>query len=96
MGQLSSSLTFEQMLTKWSGTLNPVLANLLLQGAVLNNITLVSGVPKTINHQLGRNQIGFFVTDQNAAASIFRTQPFNSKTITLQSTANVTINLWNF
>lgn len=94
--QLSSNLNFEQMLTKWSGVLNPVLANLLIQGLPLENVVLASGVPQTLNHNLGRNQIGFMITDQNAAASIFRTQPFNSSTITLQANANVTINLWNF
>lgn len=94
--QLSSNLSFEQMINKWSAALNPVLANLLIQGLPLNNITLVSGVPQTVSHSLGRNQLGFFITDQNAAASVFRTQPFNSQNITLQSNANVTINLWNF
>lgn len=94
--QLSSNLTFEQMLTKWSSALNPFLANLLIQGLPLWSVSLTSGIPRTLNHSLGRNQLGFFIIDQNAAASIFRTQPFNAETITLQSNADVTISLWNF
>lgn len=96
VGQLSSNLPFDQMINKWAGQLNPVLANLLIQGLPWTGVVLVSGVPQTINHRLGRNQIGWIITDQNAAASIFRTQPFNAYSITLQSNANVTINLWNF
>lgn len=94
--QLSSNLTFEQMINKWAATLNPVLANLLLQGLPLTNVVLVSGVPRTLNHGLGRNQIGWMITDKNAIADIIRVQSFNSSTITLQSNANVTINLWNY
>lgn len=94
MSQLSSNLTFEQMLTKWSGQLNPLLANKLIQGVALDNIVLIANTPQTINHYLGKNQSGFIVTDQTAAASIYRTQPFNSKNITLEANATVTINLW--
>lgn len=94
--QLSTNLPFEQMLTKWAGTLNPVLAIQMLQGTPLTNVKLLSGVPQALDHLLQRNQIGWMITDQNAAASIFRTQPFNSNTITLQSSADVTINLWNY
>lgn len=96
MSQLSNKLPYEQMLTKWSATLNPFLANLLIQGQPLNGIILVANTPQTLNHNLGRNQIGFVITDQNAVASIYRTQSFNSETITLESNATVTINLWNF
>lgn len=96
MAQLSNKLPYEQMLTKWSAALNPILANLLLQGQPLEAISLSSGVPRTLNHGLGRNQIGFIITDQTAAASIFRTQPFNSQTLTIEASADVTVNLWNF
>lgn len=94
--QLSSNLTFDQMINKWASQLNPVIANLLLQGQPLTSIKLLSGVPRVLNHSLGRNQMGFFITDINASANIFRTQPFNSSTLTLQSSADVTINLWNY
>lgn len=94
MGNLSTKLTWDQANPLWAAQINPVLANLLIQGLPINSVVLVSGVSQTLNHGLGKNQTGFFVTDQNAAASIFRTLPFNSKTITLQSSADVTVNLW--
>ena len=96
MAQLSTKLPYDQMLTKWSSALNPILANLLVQGLPLESVILVANTPQVLNHSLGRTQVGFIITDQSAAASIFRTQPLNDQTITLESNANVTINLWNF
>ena len=94
VGQLSSSLPWQEANPKWASALNPILANLLMQGSQFGPIVFVANTPQTLNHYLGKMQNGFFVTDQNAAASIYRTQPFNSKTITLESSANVTIQLW--
>lgn len=94
MPQLSSNLPWQEANPKWAASLNPLIANLLMQGSQLGPIVLVANTPQTLNHYLGKMQTGFFPTDQNAAASIYRTQPFNAKTITLESSANVTINLW--
>lgn len=94
--QLSTRLPYEQMLTKWSSALNPLLAVLLTQGIPLEGVFLPANTPTTLNHSLGRTQIGWFPSDQNANAQIWRTQPFNDQTITLQSSADVTINLWNY
>lgn len=94
MPNLPLNLDLSHTQTQWSAQLNPILANPILNGLAVNNIVLVANTPRTINHGLGRNQIGWFLTDQNAFASIGRTQPFNSQTLTLESNANVTINLW--
>jgi hypothetical protein len=85
-----------QMQTQWKQQLDPVLANLLLDGLTLNNIVLTANTPATYNHSLGRQQRGYIITYQNANAAVWVTQAFNSKTITLESSANVTLNLWNF
>lgn len=92
--QLPTQLTFNQMLTRWSSILNPLLALLITQGRQINNIVLAKTTPLTINHKLGRMQIGWIITDSNAAANVFRTVAFNNLTLTLESDAPVTINLW--
>ena len=96
VGNLPQNLPLQSMQTQWSQQLNPVLANTILQGNQVNNIVLIANVPMVINHLLARQMQGWFIVDQDAAAYIYRvsTQPFNSKTITLVSSANVTINLW--
>jgi hypothetical protein len=96
MAALSTKLTFADLLTKWAAQLNPILANPVMQGRALNAVVLVANTPQTLNHGLSQTMRGWFVTDQGAAANVYRTQPLNAQTITLEASANVTINLWVF
>lgn len=83
------------MQRQWSSQINPLLAVSLTQGSLLSNITIING-SNTFNHYLGRQMQGWFITDQNALASIYRSAPLNSQTLTLTSNAAVTIALWIF
>ena len=94
MGALTTQLDWAKANPLWASKLNPILANLLVQGSQVLGIVLVANTPQTFNHFLGKNQTGFIVTDQSAAASVYRTQAFNDSTLTLEASANVTINLW--
>jgi hypothetical protein len=95
MAQLSTKLPFDLMLTKWASELNPIIAKPIINGLQLEEIKMVSGT-NVINHTLDRIQQGWIITDINAASTIFRTQPFNDKTLTLSSANPCTINLWVF
>jgi hypothetical protein len=81
--------------SKLKSTLDPLLSNLLTQGILLTNVDLASGAT-TINHLLGRKMVGYVVTDLDADASIYRSQPLNDKTLTLTSSAACTVSLWVF
>jgi len=94
MPNLPLGLGLPQTQTQWSAILNPVVNNPIVDGHALNGVVLIANTPQQINHRLGRNQIGWIVTDNNASTSIYRTQPFNSHFLTLESGANCTINLW--
>lgn len=85
---------FQLMQSSWSAQLNPMLANPIINGFQLNNITIASGSAVAINHLLGRMQQGWFLVDQNAPAKIARIQPLNNKTLTLSSDATVTVAVW--
>ena len=76
-----------------SQTLNPILANAILSGTPLLNLALINGVT-TINHKLGRLMQGFFITDIDGAATIYRSAPLNASTLQLTSNATVALNLW--
>lgn len=93
-GQLSSNLPWPLAANKWATTINKVLAEPILSGLQIDDIVLTSGVTKQINHLLQRLPQGWFIVDQNAAASIFRAAPYNIYTLALQSSANVTISIW--
>lgn len=79
----------------WKSYLDQILANQLLQGILIKNQSLQTG-SNIINHLLGRLQVGWIITDQNASAAIYRSQPFNASTLTLTSSAPATVNIWVF
>lgn len=83
------------MQNRWASQLNPLLANPLNSVLVLKNIKLSSG-NNVINHLLGRVQQGWVITDIQGVADIFRSADFNDKTLTLNSSAVVTVNIGVF
>jgi len=86
---------FMLMQTGWSSQLNPWLNNPLSQGVLLKDVALANGTTQ-IDHRLDRMMQGWFITDINGAATVYRSQPFNSDTLTLTSNAAVTVNLYVF
>ncbi len=83
------------MQTNWASQLNPVLNNALTAPTILKNVVLKSGT-NVINHLLSRMQQGWFLTDIQGAATVYRSAPFNSSTLTLTSSAAVTVNIGVF
>lgn len=96
MAQLSQRLPWELAAPKWAASLNPLLAKPLLNGVLLKNIALEMNVPKAINHLLQRLPQGWILVDQDASANVWRAAEFNNLTLTLESSADVTISLWVF
>jgi len=91
---ISTSLPWTLAQPKLAASLNPILNLPILNGNQINNINLVANTPQSINHLLQRMMQGWFVVDINADTAIRRTLPFNSLTLTLESTSNVQINIW--
>lgn len=83
------------MQTRWASIINPFLANPILSVQTLQAVSLINGVT-TINHKLGQVQQGWFIIDINGAATVYRSQPFNDKTLVLTSNAAVTVNIGVF
>lgn len=90
---LPQQLVLSAMQTKWAAILEPVLQLALLKGVSVEGVKLSTG-NNSINHKLGRAPQGWFITDINAAASIYRSEPFNSLSLTLNSDAACTVNLY--
>lgn len=90
----SQDQSFMLMQTSWKSKLDPFFSFPLAQGLQLSNIVLQAG-STTFNHSLGRMQRGWIITDTNANATIFRSGPFNSQTLTLGlSIGSATVSLW--
>ena len=93
MSSLPQGLDNQKMQNRWADILNPLIRNPMSQGTYLNNVVLASGA-NVINHTLGHMQQGWLITDINSAATIYRSQPFNNLTLTLTSSAAVTVTLY--
>jgi hypothetical protein len=78
-----------------------ILSSRILDGNLLEDITITGGTPLTIDHKLGRELKGWIVVRQDVSTQIWDSQdtnPVPSSTLILNATAAtvVTINLWVF
>lgn len=98
MSNLPQKLTLDMMQTRWASELNPVLNNPLIDGLLIEGISLSNGTT-VVNHLLGRKLQGWFIVGINAAATVFDNQATNQMpqlTLSLTSNAACTVNLWVF
>jgi hypothetical protein len=93
--QLPLNLSPSQQSTKWKSILDPVIAAPMVGANILTGVALKNGTT-VINHLLGAMQQGWFLVDVNGAATIYRSAPFNDKTLTLTSSAAVTVSIGVF
>jgi hypothetical protein len=77
-----------------AATLNDITLRPLLDGFLLTNITLTTGVDNQINHKLGRTLQMWSVVRKNANANVWEVASATSTILTLRTSANVTISLW--
>ena len=97
-GSLSSKLAWELANPKWAAQLNPVLANPLVGGQLLEGIKLASG-DNTIDHKLGRKLQGYFVVLNSAATTFYDKQATNPRpqlTLVLNASGATTVSLYVF
>ena len=92
MAQLPLPNPPNQILTRWKSIIDPILGLPLNSSNFVQNMTLEIG-SNSINHGLGRKPQGWIISDCNAVATVYRSAPFNALTLTLTSSAVVTISL---
>lgn len=92
---LPLKLPWELAQNRWATDLNPIIKNVLIQGKLISNISITIG-SNQINHLLSKQQTGYFITDINGPAIIYRSLPLNDKTLTLTSNANCIVSIWMF
>ena len=80
---------------RWASIINPVIDLAPNQGTLIGPVDLTTGVNQ-VNHLLQRIPQGWIIVDQNASASIYRSAPFNKLTLTLTTSAPVSVKLWVF
>jgi hypothetical protein len=92
---LPQQLELPQMQTTWAQALNPVIANPIVKGLILEQVQLVTGT-NVINHKLGRKLQGWYTTRVRSAVSLYDQQDTNQTpelTLIIVASAPATINL---
>jgi hypothetical protein len=94
---LPQKLDLPKMQTTWAQAINPILANLLVQGQLLKSQTLINGTT-AIDHKLGRQPQGWFLVAPQASAIVYQaSQQLNpTLTLTLISNADLLTDIWVF
>lgn len=77
----------------WASQLDPILAEPILAGQQRDGIVLAKTTPLVISHSLGRVPTGWFVVDNTADVTIWRTA-WTNNSITLESSDVTTISIW--
>lgn len=71
----------------------------LIDGALLTGVSLTTGVDNIITHKLGRPIVGYIITQKSADCRIWDNQLTNEqkdKFLNLETSANVTVDIWVF
>ncbi len=87
--------SFDLLQNQWKSILDPIVANAILQGIAVNNVAIATSATD-VPVKLGRTMQGFFITDINANAVVWRTAALSADILTLQASAACTISLWCF
>lgn len=97
-GSLTTRAPWERAQPLWASQINPVLANPLVQGQLLSNISVSSGA-NVINHKLGRKLQGYIVVLNSAAVTYYDSQSTNQTpdlTLILNASGSAVISLYVF
>ena len=89
----SQSLPYPLQQTQLVSQTNALAANPITQGLQLTGISLTTG-STTVKTTLGRTQLGWFITDINAAATVYRSGSFNASNMVLTASAPCTVSIW--
>jgi hypothetical protein len=71
----------------------------LIDGNLLLGVSLVTGVDNIVTHKLGRPIVGYLITQKSADCRIWDNQLTNEqkdKFLNLETSANVTVDIWVF
>ena len=70
--------------------------NPLLDGRLIEDVDLANAVNTTIDHKLGRQPMGWIVTDHAGTGTLIYRISWDDKTLVLLAAAACTVGLWVF
>lgn len=95
----TSDRNLNQIQRNFLDGLQPILQSPLVNGTLLSGIELISGQTNIVNHGLNRKLLGWVLTRVRAQSTVWDDQDLNpdpDKTLLLQCSTNVTVDLYVF
>lgn len=92
---LPLKLDWDKAQTQWKSQLDPVLSSPFNGMNILPNVALTTGA-NVVNHLLGRLPQGWIVLDNQGTATVYRSAPYTSTTLTLTASGATTITIGVF
>lgn len=95
---LSSKLPWDLANPKWAASINPVLANPVVGGNLLQGVTLKTGA-NTVNHGLGVKLQGYIIVLNSANVTFYDSQATNQRpdlTLILNASGATTVSIYVF
>ena len=89
----SQSLPYPLQQTQLVSQANQSSAVSITQGVQLSGIT-IGTTATTVKTTLGRVQLGWFLTDQNTNATVWRSGTFNNSFMTLTASTECVVSIW--
>lgn len=74
---------------------NGVIDKQVIDGVLIKDVALTTGSVTLVDHKLGRKPLGYIIVKRNANSVIWDTNT-TARNISLNCSANVTVNLWIF
>jgi ATP-dependent protease ClpP protease subunit len=77
----------------------PILQKVIIDGQILEDISIATGAVRNISHGLGRPITGYFIMKRNANAQIWDSEATNTQKdiyLKLNSSANCIVSIWVF
>ena len=91
--------SIREMQYRLEETLRPVTSSSIVNGRLIEDVSLASGTTSKIAHKLGRSIIGWIVVGKNAAQHVYDENSGKSDLSTylhLTASGTVTVNVWVF
>jgi len=91
--------SMREMQYRLEETLRPVTDSSIIDGRLIEDVSLASGTTSKIAHRLGRSIIGWIVVGKNAAQHVYDENSGKSDLGTylhLTASGTVTVNVWVF
>ena len=96
---ISNSAIMDKFANYVNNALTPITGSKIIDGLLLKDVVLTTGSINSVPHRLNRELLGYIIVMKTATSDVWDSQnvnTFKNKTLNLNCSADVIVNLWVF